>query len=76
MAALPRWLKSFLGNLLLLVVSVGAAYFVGELVFFRFVVPELSLNLRAHLPETAEVLLQNSKSGAVPRDYVAILGDS
>ena len=76
MAALPRWLKSFLGNLLLLVVSVGVAYFAGELAFFRFVVPELSLNLRAHLPETAEVLLQNSKSGAVPRDYVAILGDS
>jgi len=68
--------KQFALNLLLAVASTACAYAIIELLFFRLFLPYLSLNLMTHLPDTAGVLVQNSKSGFVPHDYVALLGDS
>src|SRR6266446_4565908 len=68
--------KQFALNLLLAVASTACAYAIIELLFFRLFLPYLSLNLMIHLPDTAGVLVQNSKSGFVPHDYVALLGDS
>jgi hypothetical protein len=56
--------------------SVACAYLICEFLFFRFYLPYASLNIRTHLPDTAGVLVQNSKSEFVPRNYIAILGDS
>jgi hypothetical protein len=46
-----------------------------ELVF-RLFLPHLPLTLYSHLPEGARVLGQSSKAASVPRQYVAVLGDS
>jgi len=69
-------LKVHLANTTLVLVSVLLTYFVVEFVFFRVLLPNMPLPLRPHLPDVADVLVQNSKSGFVPHDYVALLGDS
>jgi hypothetical protein len=69
-------LKIHLANTALIVVSLLLTYFVVELVFFRVLLPNMPLQLRPHLPDVADVLVQNSKSGFVPHDYIALLGDS
>jgi hypothetical protein len=69
-------LRSALANALLLIVSLGVTYLVASLLIFRFFLPHLSLNLRPHFPDLAEVFAQTSKAGTVPRDYIALLGDS
>jgi hypothetical protein len=63
-------------NAMLAAISIACAYLICELLFFRFYLPYASLNIRTHLPDTAGVLVQNSKSEFVPRNYIAILGDS
>jgi hypothetical protein len=63
-------------NALLAITSLACAYLICEFLFFRFYLPYASLNIRTHLPDTAGVLVQNSKSEFVPRNYIAILGDS
>jgi GDSL-like Lipase/Acylhydrolase family len=68
--------KAALANALLLFVSVVVTYLVASHVIFRFLLPHLSLNLHTHFPDLAEAFLQTSKAGAVPRDYIALLGDS
>ena len=68
--------KAALANALLLFISIGVTYLVASFVIFRFLLPHLSLNLYPHFPDIAEVFAQTSKSGAVPRDYIALLGDS
>src|SRR3954453_4634068 len=68
--------RAALGNALLLIISVGATYLVASFVIFRFLLPHLSFNLHPHFPDVAEVFAQTSKAGTVPRDYVALLGDS
>ena len=68
--------RATLGNALLLIVSVGATYLVASFVIFRFLLPHLSLNLHPHFPDIAEVFAQTFKVGTVPRDYIALLGDS
>jgi hypothetical protein len=45
-------------------------------VAFRGLLPWLPLRFRGYLPLEAAVVAQNSKSGFLPSDYVAILGDS
>jgi len=74
-AAAPRWHANLSSS--------GTAkrhnvltYFVAEFVFFRVLLPSMPLQLRPHLPDVADVLVQNSKSSFVPHDYVALLGDS
>src|ERR1041384_2252803 len=68
--------RAALGNALLLVVSIGVTYLVASFVIFRFLLPHLSLNLHPHFPDVAEVFAQTSKAATVPRDYIALLGDS
>jgi GDSL-like Lipase/Acylhydrolase family len=68
--------RAALGNALLLIISVGATYLVASFVIFRFLLPHLSFNLHPHFPDIAEVFAQTSKAGTVPRDYIALLGDS
>src|SRR6266700_1853146 len=69
-------LKRGAANGALSVVSFLLTYLVCEFLFFRFILPEMSYNIRPHLPDRADFFLQNSKSHYVPRDYVALLGDS
>ncbi len=69
-------LKQFCANATLSVVSFLLTYLVCELVFFRFMLPSMSYNIRPHLPDRADFFMQNSKSHYVPHDYIALLGDS
>ena len=69
-------LKTHLANTALILVSALVTYFVVEFIFFRVLLPNMPLQLRPHLPDVADVLVQNSKSGFVPHDYIALLGDS
>jgi hypothetical protein len=72
-----RWsVKSALANLTLVLVSLAVTYLIASFVIFRFVYPQLSLNLRPHFPDLAEIFAQTSKAGTVPRDTIALLGDS
>jgi hypothetical protein len=71
-----RHLRRHTLNAMLAATSVACAYLICEFLFFRFYLPYASLNIRTHLPDTAGVLVQNSKSEFVPRNYIAILGDS
>ena len=60
----------------LMVGSALIGYVLAELLFFRLAIVHLELKVRPHLTELPEVLAQSSKSSSVPRNYVAILGDS
>jgi hypothetical protein len=68
--------KVALGNILLVAASIMICYAVAEFVFFRFMLPYMSLNILPHLPDRAAYFLQSSKSHFVPRDYIALVGDS
>ena len=68
--------RSWLLNLGLVIFSIMVGYFAIELMFFRFMLPNMALNVRPHLPETADVLVQSSKLHLVPQNYIALLGDS
>jgi GDSL-like lipase/acylhydrolase family protein len=68
--------KSALANAALVLVSVSLTYLAASFLIFRFFLPDLSLNLRPHFPDLAEVFAQTSKAGYVPHDYIALLGDS
>ena len=63
-------------NALVVVGATIVGYFILELAFFRVFLPNVALKIRPHLSETAGVLVQSSKAGFVPRNYIAILGDS
>ncbi len=69
-------LKSGLINVALVIASLLVAYIIGEFVFFRELLPYVSLNLRPHLPDRADFYLQNSKSAYIVHDYIALVGDS
>jgi hypothetical protein len=71
-----RRLRRHALNAMLAATSIACAYLICELLFFRFYLPYASLNIRTHLPDTAGILVQNSKSEFVPHNYIAILGDS
>ena len=68
--------KSALANAALVLISTTLTYLAASLLIFRFFLPELSLNLRPHFPDRAEVFAQTSKAAYAPHDYVALLGDS
>jgi len=68
--------RAAVANALLLFASIAVTYLVASFVIFRFLLPHLSLNLHPHFPDIAELFAQTSKAGAVPRDYIALLGDS
>jgi hypothetical protein len=69
-------LRHFCANAALSVVSFLLTYLVCELLFFRFMLPSMSYNIRPHLPDRADFFMQNSKSHYAPHDYIALLGDS
>jgi hypothetical protein len=63
-------------NTLIVLIATIIGYIALQLVFFRVFLPNVQLPARPWLPETAGVLVQNTKSAAVPRNYVAMVGDS
>src|SRR3954447_14629587 len=69
-------LRSALANLALVAGSLTVTYLAASFAIFRFVEPHLSLNLHPHFPDIAELFAQTSKAGTVPRDTIALLGDS
>jgi len=68
--------KSFAANAALVVASLLISYAVLELAFFRLVLPHLPFSARVYLPDRADFFLQISKTGYVPRNYIALVGDS
>jgi len=68
--------KFLAANAALAIGSIAVTYFAASFLIFRFILPELSLNLRPHFPDLAEVLVQTSKAAYAPRDPIALLGDS
>jgi hypothetical protein len=68
--------KSALANAALVLVSVTLTYLAASFLIFRLFLPALSLNLRPHFPDRAEIFAQTSKAAYAPRDYIALLGDS
>ena len=73
---MSKKLKSALANAALTLVSIVLTYAVLEVVFFRLILPYLPLTYRVYLPDRADFFLQVSKSHYVPRDYIALVGDS
>lgn len=76
LSVISGWLKAIAINAIVVVVSFVLAYSLVELVFFRLLFGNVHLAARPYLPETAGALVQKTKAGLVPRNYVAILGDS
>jgi hypothetical protein len=69
-------LRSALVNAAVLTVTVSLIYLVGGQLALRYYFPYQSPTLRSHLPDLPVVVGQTSKRSTVPRDYIAILGDS
>lgn len=68
--------KLMLANAALVLIPVLLVYLAASFLIFRFFLPDMSLNLRPHFPDRAEVFAQTSKAATTPHDYVALLGDS
>ena len=68
--------KRCFANATLVIASTLLAYWVMEFAIFRLLLPVMPLQLRPMLPDVADVLTQNSKSGFLPQHYIALLGDS
>jgi hypothetical protein len=67
---------SRLANTALVLTSLAVSYLAASFFLFRVALPHLSLNLRPHFPDLAEVFAQTSKAATEPRDWIALLGDS
>src|SRR2546421_3213574 len=68
--------RSRLANTALVLLSLAVTYLAASFFLFRVIIGDLSINLHPHFPDLAEVFAQTSKAGTVPRDYIALLGDS
>ncbi|MFH1502406.1 MAG: SGNH/GDSL hydrolase family protein [Candidatus Eisenbacteria bacterium] len=68
--------KTLAVNLLVAVVSTSVVYLAIEFLVFPRILPMMPLDRHVDLHEGIRVLAQSSKAGTVPRDYVAIVGDS
>ena len=75
-AAMKSRLTTALANLALVLASLAVTYLAASFLILRFVYPHLSVNLRPHFPDLAEVFAQTSKTASVPRDPIVLLGDS
>src|SRR5215469_4496508 len=73
---MTRWFKALAVNAFVVAASTMLAYVAVEFLVFRVVLSSAHLTMRPFLPETAGALVQTTKAGYVPRNYVAILGDS
>ena len=69
-------LKNAAANIALVVASTVITYLILEVVFFRLMLPDLPLQYRVYLPDRADFFLQLSKSQYVPKNYIALVGDS
>ena len=58
--------KIGLTNAALVVVTLAITYFVSEYVFFRHVLPHVTKDLRAYVPDRAEVLSAERQGGLQP----------
>jgi len=67
---------SRLANTALVLTSLAVTYVAASFFLFRVALPHLPLNLRPHFPDLAEVFVQTSKTATLPREYMALLGDS
>src|SRR5947209_6248990 len=68
--------RSRLANTALVLLSLAVTYVAASFFLFRVLIGDLPINLRPHFPDLVEVFAQTSKAGTVPRDYIALLGDS
>src|SRR5947209_6034759 len=67
---------SRLADTALVLFSLAVSYLAASFFLFRVIIGDLPINLRPHFPDLAEVFAQTSKAGTVPRDTIALLGDS
>jgi hypothetical protein len=65
-----------LANGLLAAGSVAFTWLTIEILLFRLLLPVLPLKLHGYLDEGLRTLAQSSKQAAVPRNYIALVGDS
>lgn len=63
-------------NTLIVLASLLSTYVAMEYAIFRVFLPKTPLDIHSRIPELADVLTQTTKSAYLPKDYVAILGDS
>src|SRR3989338_2374193 len=69
-------IKKVCHNLWLSFVSLLLTYLIFEFVVFRFCLHYLPLKIHKMLNPPVRVLAQSSKRNTLPKDYIAILGDS
>jgi hypothetical protein len=60
-------------NLSLVLASCVIGYLLAEIIFFRVILTNWPPPMRTYLPRIADIIAQNTKSGAIPHDYIAIL---
>jgi len=65
-----------IANTLLICASALICYVAMEYAIFRVMLPVVPLDIHSPLPAVADVLMQTTKSDYLPRDYIALLGDS
>lgn len=76
MKKLPALARQAAANTLLVLASVLVCYVAMEYFIFRVMLPFVPLDVQTKIPELADVLTQRSKAAYLPKDYVALLGDS
>ena len=76
MRKLSSLARRAVANTLLLIASVLCGYVMMEYALFRVVLAVAPIDIQSRLPTVAEILTQTSKSAYLPRDYIALLGDS
>ncbi len=75
-AKTARAFQSAFGKTALAVLSLVVTYLILELVVFRLYLPYLPRKLHGYLPRGIQSLAQSSKTSVLPKDYVALVGDS
>ena len=75
-AGAAQVVKLWLKNIALSVVSLLVFYLVIELIVFPLALMSIPIGHQAFLLKPVRVLAQDSKQGLVPRNYIAIVGDS
>tara|TARA_B100000315_G_C14556707_1_gene578514 strand:- start:335 stop:1549 length:1215 start_codon:yes stop_codon:yes gene_type:complete len=63
-------------NFALFFLSLAILYFLIELIIFPLSIRYLPLRFQANIPEGIRILCQSSKEKKVPKEYIAIFGDS
>ncbi len=70
------WHRSHLVNVCVAVASTAVAYLVMEFAVLPAVLPHVPLDRQIDIHAGIRALTQSSKSGTLPHDYVALVGDS